>query len=113
MRLGHPHDQVLKYVFPNDRSILNKCTNLVQSCTHCLFGKIHSLPFPKSQFIATSPFELVHSDVWGTESVTSVIGFRYFVLFVDHFTRFTWLDLLKSKSKVFSKFLVFKAMVET
>ena len=53
MRLGHPHDQVLKYVFPNDRSIINKCTNLVQTCTHCLYGKMHNLPFPKSQFIAS------------------------------------------------------------
>ena len=65
MRLGHPHDQVLKYVFPNDRSVMNKCTNLVQSCTHCLYGKMHNLPFPKSQFVASSPFEFVHSDVWG------------------------------------------------
>ena len=43
----------------------------------------------------------------------SIDGFRYYVQFVDHFTRFTWLYLLKSKSEVFSKFLEFKAMVET
>lgn len=113
MRLGHPHDQVLKYVFPNDRSVMNKCTNLVQSCTHCLYGKMHNLPFPKSQFVASSPFELVHSDVCGLAPVTFVTSFCYYVFFVDHFTRFTWLYLLKSKSKVFSKFLLFKALVET
>ena len=113
MRLGHPHDQVLKYVFPNDRSVINKCTNLVQTCTHCLYGKMHNLSFPKSQFVALSPFELVHSNVWGPTPITSVNGFRYYVIFVDHFTRFTWLYPLKSKFEVFSKFLLFKALIET
>ena len=103
MRLGHPHDQVLKYVFPNDRSVINKCTNLIQTCTHCLYGKIHNLPFPKCHSVASSPFELVHSDVWGPTPVTSVNGFHYYVIFVDHFTRFTWLYPLKNKSEVFSK----------
>ena len=90
-----------------------KCTPFVQSCTHCLYGKMHRLPFPNSKFVASSPFELVHFDVWGPAPVMSVDDFRYYVLFVDHFTRFTWLYLLKSKSKVFSKFIEFKAMVET
>ena len=35
------------------------------------------------------------------------------MIFVDHFTRFTWLYPLKYKSEVFSKFLLFKAFVET
>ena len=100
-------------MFPNDRSAINKCTNLVQTCTHCLYGKMHNLPFPKSHFVASSPFELVHFDVWGPAPVTSVNGFRYYVIFVDHFTRFTWLYPLKYKSEVFSKFLLFKAFVET
>ena len=56
---------------------------------------MHNLPFPKSQFVASSPFELVHSDVWSPALVTSVNGFRYYVIFVDHFTRFTWLYPLK------------------
>ena len=101
MRLGHPHDQVLKLLFPNVKSVTNKCTALVQSCIHCLYGKMHNLPFPKSQFVVLSPFELVHFDVWGLAPVTSINGFRYYVLFVDHFTRFTWIYLFKSKLKCF------------
>ena len=74
---------------------------------------MHRLPFPNSHFVASSPFELVHSDMCGPALVMSIDGFRYYVLFVDHLTRFTWLYLLNSKSEVFSKFLEFKAMVET
>ena len=112
-RLGYPNDQVLQFVFPNTKFIMHKCTPLVQSCTHYLYGKMHRLPFLNSHFVASSPFELVHFDVWRPAPVMSIDGFRYYVLFVDHFTRFTWLYLLKSKSKVFSKFIEFKAMVET
>ena len=42
---------------------------MVQSCTHCLYGKMHNLHFPKSQFVASSPFELINSDVWGPAPV--------------------------------------------
>ena len=112
MRLGHPHDQALKSLFPNVNSVLNKSNTVDQSFTHCLFGKMHNLPFPNSQFTASSPFELVHSDLWGPAPVNSVNGFRYYILFVDHYTRFTWLYLLKSKSEAFTKFIHFNAMFE-
>ena len=74
---------------------------------------MHKLPFPKSFFIASSPFELIHYDLWGPAPIPSVNGFKYYVLFIDHFTRFTWVFLLNSKSEVFNKFVHFKAMVET
>ena len=74
---------------------------------------MHKLPFPKSFFIASSPFELIHYDLWGPAPIPSVNGFKYYVLFIDHFTWFTWFFLLNSKSEVFNKFVHFKAMVET
>ena len=48
MRLGHPHDQVLKILFLDFKFVLNKYTNWNHSCTYCLYGKMHNLPFPKS-----------------------------------------------------------------
>ena len=104
--LGHPHSQVLNVLFPHLR---NKCTNFVDSCTHYLHGKMHKLSFPYSHF---SPFELVHTDLWGVTPEESVNGFRYYVVFVDHFTCFTWLYLLTHKSIMLAKFVQFKAMVE-
>jgi len=44
--------------------------------------------------------------------ITFVNGFKYYVLFIDHFTRFTWLYLLQSKSEVFDKFVHFKNLIE-
>ena len=113
MRLGHPNDQVLRFLFPDVKSVPNNCVQNIHTCIPCLYGKMHNLPFPKSQFHASFPFELVHSNVWGPAPVTSIDGYRFYVLFVDHFTRFTWIFLLKAKSEIFSKILLFKAMVET
>ena len=73
----------------------------------------HKLPFPSSRFVATAPFELVHTDLWGPTPLTSINGFQYYVIFVDHYTRFTWLYLLQNKSEVYSKFVQFHAMIQT
>ena len=112
MRLGHPHDQVLHVLFSKFKYVSNKCTNFDYSCTDCLYGKMHKLHFPKSQFTASSPFKLSHSYLWGPTPVTSMNGFKYYVLFIDHFTRFTWLYLPQSKSEVFDKFVHFKNLIE-
>ena len=56
--------------------------------------------------------ELVHSDVFGTLSVPSLGGFRYYVSFIDELSRMTWIYFLKNKSEVFKTFLEFKDLVE-
>jgi hypothetical protein len=61
----------------------------------------------------TKPFELVHTDVWGIAPVISHKHYRYFVTFIDDFTRFTWVYFLRSKSEVFSMFKALFALVET
>jgi len=49
---------------------------------------------------STYAFELVHSDVWGPFH-TFIDGFKYFVIFIDDFSRVTWVYLLKTKHDVF------------
>ena len=58
------------------------------------------------------PFELIHSDVWGPAPTKSYNDFRYFVIFIDDFSRATWLYLLKSKSEVFLCFQEFVSLIE-
>jgi histone deacetylase 1/2 len=50
-------------------------------------------------------------DVWG-HTQTSVSGHNYYVSFIDAYSRFTWLYLIKRKSDVFDVFLQFQAHVE-
>uniref|UniRef100_A0A2N9FMC6 Integrase catalytic domain-containing protein n=1 Tax=Fagus sylvatica TaxID=28930 RepID=A0A2N9FMC6_FAGSY len=112
-RLGHPQDCVLHSVL-NKQPWLSVNTAKFSSdcCTHCVQGKLHQFPFPSSSFTATAPLELVHSDVWGPAPVTSINGTRFYVSFVDHFTRFTWLFPIKHKSQVLATFQHFTATME-
>lgn len=60
----------------------------------------------------TTPLDLVHSDVFGPTEVTSHGGTNFFVSFLDDCTRKIWVYMMSRKSKVFSKFKIFKALVE-
>ena len=42
----------------------------------------------------------------------SIGGSRYFVTFIDDYTRYTWVCLIAKKSEVFSCFLKVKSLVE-
>lgn len=75
-------------------------------------GKISRLPFSDSVFVAKKPLEKVHCDLWGPSPVVSTQGFRYYVVFVDHYSKFAWMYLLRMKSDFFSAFLHFQTMVE-
>jgi len=43
---------------------------------------------------------------------SSITGYKYYVVFVDDFSRFTWIYHLHRKSKVFEIFVKFKLLVE-
>lgn len=60
---------------------------------------------------ATHDLGVVHYDVCGPFEVTSVGGNKYFVSFVDEFTRMTWITLIKFKQEVFAEFKKFKVKV--
>jgi hypothetical protein len=74
---------------------------------------MHQLPFPISNKHVVFPFELVHADLWGPAPVVSTNAFRYYLVLVDDFTKFTWVYLLKHKSDTLTFFSQFRAMVET
>ena len=56
--------------------------------------------------------EMVHTDVWGPTPVSSLGGYRFYVTFIDDFSRKVWVYFLKHKSNVFSIFKKWKVEVE-
>lgn len=73
---------------------------------------MHLLPFKSSSSHAQEILELVHTDVWGPAPITSPSGFKYYVHFVDDFSRFTWIYPLKQKYDTAQVFIQFKNLVE-
>lgn len=82
-------------------------------CETCLQGKQTRLPFPDSKTKTSSILELIHSDVCGPMRANSFGGSRYFLTFVDDFSRKVFIYTMANKSEVFSKFKAFKTLCET
>ncbi|KAL3537868.1 hypothetical protein ACH5RR_001234 [Cinchona calisaya] len=107
-RLRHPLLSILKKLFSNfqNLSYLN--------CKTCQFAKHHCVSYlPRVNKRIASPFELVHYDVWSPCPVISESNFRYFVTFVDDYSRVTWLYLMKNISKLFNIFCSFCVEIKT
>jgi hypothetical protein len=82
-------------------------------CEACIEGKHQRTSFPKVEATRASKLlELVHSYVFGPMKTTSCGGARYFVTFIDDFSRKTHVYFLKVKGEVFDKFEEYKALVE-
>ncbi|KAE8698382.1 putative ribonuclease H protein [Hibiscus syriacus] len=80
-------------------------------CEHCITSKQHRLKFNKSNSRGKNVLELVHSDIWQA-LVISLGGAKYFVSFIDDYSRRCWVHPIKKKSEVFSTFKNFKARVK-
>lgn len=113
-RFGHLNFRSLKEMSTKEivRG-LPKLEVINEACEECQLGKQHRESFPsKSKWISQSPLELVHTDLCGPMQVPSLGGSRYFLLFVDDYTRKIWVYCVKEKSDAFSCFKEFKFQVE-
>jgi hypothetical protein len=81
-------------------------------CKGCAIGKNIKKPFPGSNNRSKEMLNLIHSDVCGLMPVRYLGGFLYYVIFIDDYSRKTWIYLLKTKYKVFIKFQEFKVEIK-
>ena len=75
-------------------------------------GKFVKATFHEKDSRATTILERIHTDVCGPFSVASTEKHRYYVIFVDDFSHKCWIFFMQKKSKTYSKFCEFKALVE-
>ncbi|KAJ9567646.1 hypothetical protein OSB04_003612 [Centaurea solstitialis] len=107
-RLGHPGAAIFQFLVSRKFIACSSQTSIL--CHACQLGKHCRLPFSLSTTKTSRVFELIHSDLW-TSHVTSLSGFKYYVLFLDDFSHFLWVFPLRAKSEVFSVFKTFRAYV--
>ncbi|GLT45830.1 hypothetical protein SLA2020_196340 [Shorea laevis] len=113
-RYGHFNLRSLKFLQTNElvRDLPEIHVN-DDVCSSCQFGKLHRQVFPiNSAWRASQKLELVHTDVCGPMKTTSLGQNLYFILFIDDYTRMTWVYFMSSKAQVFFVFKKFKALVE-
>ena len=68
--------------------------------------------FHEKDSCATTILERIHTNMCGPFSVVSTENHGYYVIFVDDLSRKCWIFFMQKKSKTFSKFCEFKALVE-
>jgi histone deacetylase 1/2 len=110
-RLGHPSSRVVQQVLDRHKLPFIHDSNKDHVCDACQQGKSHQLPYPKSVSVSKGPLDLIFSDVWG-RAPTSVGRFEYYVSFIDDYSKFTWIYLIRHKSEVFKCFHTFQSLVE-
>uniref|UniRef100_A0A7N2MIJ2 Retrovirus-related Pol polyprotein from transposon TNT 1-94 n=1 Tax=Quercus lobata TaxID=97700 RepID=A0A7N2MIJ2_QUELO len=82
------------------RGLLGSVSKDNFDCTSCQLGKQPALPFYNSESISNSIFELIHSDVWGPSPVASIGGSRYFVVFIDDYSHYSWIFPMKFRFEI-------------
>ncbi|GJU27522.1 ribonuclease H-like domain-containing protein [Tanacetum coccineum] len=110
-RFGHPGGEMLRRLVSSNFISCNEEKPSVL-CHACQLGKHVRLPFVSSSTVISSCFDIIHSDVW-TLPIPSLSGFKYYVLFLDHYSQFVWVYPLVNKSDVMSKFVLFRNYVRT
>ena len=61
---------------------------------------------------ASSILDLKHTDVVGHIPTNSTNGCKYFLTFIDDYSRYCWIYFMKHKSEFFEIFKVFNAMAQ-
>lgn len=92
---------------------LPKINNPIELCEACVRGKQHRQSFETEKcWRARRPLEIVHTDIAGPFDIASLCGNKYFIAFIDDFSRKGWVYIIKDKSEALIVFKEFKATVE-
>lgn len=73
---------------------------------------MHANPFPLTGHKSSKLLELVHMDLKGPTSVQSMSGYKYWIVFIDDYSKFKVAIPLKKKSDAFTAFKTYKAYAE-
>ncbi|KAH9684927.1 hypothetical protein KPL70_013734 [Citrus sinensis] len=111
LRLGHISEKGLKELekkgaFGKDQ------LNSLGLCEDCILGKASKIKFESAIHTTKEKLGYIHSDLWGPAQVTSLGGCKFFLTFIDDFSRMVWVYALKTKDEVLEKFKRWKVLVE-
>lgn len=94
-----------------------KTPDEIPECKTCLLAKITRKPRKsnnkdKPKIEATEVLERIHTDLSGAIRTHSAGGYKYFLTFIDDYSRYLTVYMIKSKEEVYQKYCDFKAMVK-
>jgi len=113
-RLGHVNYQTLVKMKNGAVDGINFKENEgeIKNCVTCAESKMCAKPFGKSTRETTEILQLLHSDVNGPTQTQSIGKAKYFITFIDDFSRKVFVFFLRSKSEVSEKYVEFVRLIE-
>ena len=75
--------------------------------------KFLALLFTLSVYVSFFPFDMIHSNLWGSSHVPTKGGSQYYVSFIDDHTRYCWIYLMTHHFEFFEIYKSFRALVKT
>lgn len=92
--MDHPSVEVIKKILKSNKITFgNVSTPYI--CTYCLMGNSHKLTLKISQTIYSKPHELMAIDLWGFALIDTDYEYKYYISFIDAYSRFIWIYFLK------------------
>ena len=70
------------------------------------------MPFHNSESMSIDIFDLIHYNVWGPSPINSIGESRYFVVFVDGYSHYSWVSLMSSRDELLNIYRNFVNMVK-
>ena len=95
-RLGHPSASILKNVVSHFSLPYKQSVTQNTLCSDCAINKSHKLPFHQTSITSSRPLQYIFTDLWSSP-VVSKDNYKYYLVLVDHYSRYTWLYPLKLK----------------
>jgi hypothetical protein len=87
-QLGHASSPIVQSVLSQNNLSFVKEKFIESVCDAYQQAKSHQLSFSKSSSVSRVPLELIFIDVWGP-ACPSVGRFKYYVSFIDDYSKFT------------------------
>ena len=82
------------------------------TCVDCVKGKLTAKVRKSKTDRCTDLLELIHTDICGPFVPPAMGGYKYFITFIDDFSRYGHIELIREKSESLDAFKVFKTNVE-
>lgn len=81
-------------------------------CRVCIENKMHNVPFENNRYRAREILEIVHTDLNGPHTTEGLNGEKYFLTFVDDYSKLVKVYTIKSKAQVYDCFVEYINEVE-
>ena len=109
-RLGHISKQRMELLVKNE--ILPPLNfNDFDFCVDCIKEKMTNTR-KEGSTRSKQPLEIIHTDICGPFPTQTLEGNKYFITYIDDFSRFCFIYLISEKSKALETFKIYKSEVE-